>query len=94
MIDEHDTDDYYPRQKKWLRSIFIIVILFGFGFAEALLWFLTLIQFFWVLFKSEPNLHIQRFGDKLIKWTSNAISFCLWKTNLPPFPFGPWPNDS
>ena len=94
MTDDADQMDYYPRRKKWLRAIFIIVLLFGYGFAEALLWFLATIQFFWVIFKAEPNQHIQRFGDKLIKWTSAAISFCLWKTNLPPFPFAPWPDDS
>ncbi len=92
MAKNEDLNDYYPRRNKWMRAIFIIVVLIGFGFAEALLWFLALVQFVWVVFKTEPNLHIQKFCGKLIRWTSSAISFCLWKTDNPPFPFSPWPD--
>ena len=94
MTDDIDPTEYYPRRKKWLRAIFIIVVLFGYGFAEALLWFLAFVQFFWVLFRAEPNEYIQRFAGRLVQWTTSAISFCLWKTDVPPFPFAPWPDDS
>ena len=93
MTNENKSTDYYPRRSKWLRGTFIIVILVGFGFAEALLWFLAFIQFFWVVFKGEPNQYIQRFSAKLLVWTSTAISFCLWNSDLAPFPFAPWPDD-
>ena len=94
MSDEVNLEDYYPRHKKWLRALFTVVILIGYSFAEALLWFLALIQFIWVLFNGEPNNHIQRFASKLVKWTASAILFCLWKTDMPPFPFSPWPEDN
>ena len=94
MTDDRIPSDYYPRRRKWLRAIYVIIVLIGYGFAEALLWFLALIQFFWVLLKAEPNEHIISFSDKLVKWTSSAILFCLWKTDMPPFPFAPWPDDS
>ena len=94
MSDDSELTDYYPRQRKWLRALFMLVVLVGYGFAEALLWFLTLVQFFWVLFRGEPNQYIQQFANKLVKWTSSAILFCLWKTNMPPFPFSPWPDDN
>ena len=92
MTKNEDLNDYYPRRSKWLRAIFIVVVLIGYGFMEALLWFLALVQFFWVIFKGEPNLNIQQFSVKIISWTSSAISFCLWKTDTPPFPFSPWPD--
>ena len=94
MTDYREPSDYYPRRSKWLRAIFIVIVLIGFGFAEALLWFLALVQFIWVLFKGEPNLYIQGFATGLMKWTSNAILFCLWKTDMPPFPFSQWPDDT
>ena len=94
MSDEDTSNDYYPRRGKWTRAVFILIILFSYGFAEALLWFLAIVQFFWVIFKSEPNHHIQLFAGKLIRWTSIAISFCLWKTDTPPFPFSPWPDQT
>ncbi len=93
MVDEGEQTDYYPRRSNWLRAILIIIVLIGYGFGEALLWFLALIQFFWIVIKSEPNPHIQRFAGRLIKWTSAAISFCLWKSDKAPFPFAPWPDD-
>ena len=94
MIDDSNASEYYPRRRKWVRAILVVVILFGYSFSEALLWFLALIQFVWILFKSEPNQHIQTFSDKLVRWASSAISFCLWKTDLPPFPFAPWPDET
>lgn len=93
MIEDEDPSDYYPRRRKWLRGIIVLIVLVGYGFAEAVIWFLAFIQFFWALFKGEPNQHIQRFAVKLIKWTSMAISFCLCTNDLPPFPFSPWPDD-
>lgn len=92
MSNDDIPGDYYPRRSKWLRALFVVIILVGYGFAEALLWFLALVQFLWTVFKAEPNHHIQDFGDRLINWTSTAISYCLWKTDLPPFPFSPWPD--
>ena len=94
MNNESEPSDYYPRRSKWHRAILMIVILFCYSFAEAVIWFLSFVQFFWTLFKAEPNSHIQNFADGLIKWTSNAISFCLWKTDMPPFPFAAWPDSS
>ena len=93
-MEDDNSIDYYPRRSKWVRAIFVIVVLIGYGFAEALLWFLALVQFFWTLLKAEPNQHIQRFAIRLIKWTSSAISFCLWKTDRPPFPFSSWPDEN
>ena len=90
MSDDNKQTDYYPRQSKWIRGVFIVIILIGYGLAEALLWFLTAIQFFWVIFKAEPNKHIRDFAYKLKSWTSGAISYCLWETNIPPFPLTSW----
>ena len=93
MADEDNLTGYYPRRRKWLRAVLVIVVLVAFGFVEALLWFLAIVQFFWVIFKAEPNQNIKNFAEKLIKWTSTAISFCLWKTDNAPFPFSQLPDD-
>ena len=92
MSNESEPNDYYPRRSKWRRGILMLVILFCYSFAEALVWFLSFVQFFWTVFKAEPNQHIQNFADNLIKWASHAISFCFWKTDMPPFPFAAWPD--
>ena len=85
-------NDYYPRRSKWIRALYTIVILVGYGFSEAVLWFLAGIQFISVIFRGEPNLFIFDFSDGLTKWNTSAISFCLWRTESPPFPFSRWPD--
>lgn len=92
MRPDEKSDDYYPNRSKWVRAFYAIVILFAYGFSEALLWFLTGIQFFSVIFRGEPNNYIYNFSDGLTKWNTSAISFCLWKTDRPPFPFSRWPD--
>jgi hypothetical protein len=92
MSKEDIPSDYYPRRNKWVKALFTLVILFGYGFSEAILWFLTILQFFWTLFKAEPNFHIQKFGSSLIKWNGSAIAYCLLKSNEAPFPFSSWPD--
>jgi hypothetical protein len=92
MSPDEKPTDYYPSRSKWVRALYTIVILVGYGFSEALLWFLAVVQFISVIFRGEPNLYIYDFSDGLTKWNTSAISFCLWKTEKPPFPFSRWPD--
>lgn len=94
MSTNEKPDDYYPNRSKWVRALYTIVILVGYGFSEALLWFLAGIQFLFVIFKGEPNTFIHDFSDGLAKWNTSAIKFCLWRTDKPPFPFSRWPDGS
>jgi hypothetical protein len=94
MMPVEKPNDYYPSRSKWVRALYTIVILVGYGFSEALLWFLACIQFLLVIFKGEPNTFILDFSDGLSRWNSAAILFCLWKTERPPFPFSRWPDGS
>ena len=87
-------NDYYPNRSKWTRAFYAIVTLVGYGFSEAILWILTVIQILSVVFKAEPNKYISDFSNSLIKWNSSAISFCLWKNDKPPFPFSRWPDEN
>lgn len=92
MSADKNPNDYYPSRSKWVRAMYAIVVLIGYGFSEALLWILTVIQFLSVVFKGEPNSYICDFSDGLVKWNSSAISFCLWNNDRPPFPFSRWPD--
>lgn len=92
MSPDENPNDYYPSRSKWIRALYTLVILVGYGFSEALLWILAVIQFFSVVFRGEPNIYIVNFSDGITKWNSSAILFCLWKTERPPFPFSHWPD--
>ena len=94
MTPDEKPNDYYPSRSKWVRAIYTIIVLVGYGFSEALLWFLAVVQFFSVVIRGEPNVYILNFSGGLVKWNAAAISFCLFTTEKPPFPFSRWPEDS
>ena len=94
MSENESPSDYYPKQSRWMRGLCTLIILLGYGFSEALLWFLAIVQFFWCLFRRDPNVFIQEFGVSLVKWNASAIAYCLWDSDSAPFPFSSWPKSS
>jgi len=46
----------------WKRGLFMLFFLFCFALAEAVLWMIVLVQFFWMLFKGAPNDDLRLFG--------------------------------
>ncbi len=50
---DKNPNDYYPTRSKWVRVFYAIVILFGYGFSEAILWILTVIQILSVVFRAD-----------------------------------------
>jgi|MDTB01.1.fsa_nt_gb hypothetical protein len=91
-MQEENPTEYYPKQKKWIKAIFVLVVLVGYSFSEALLWCLSIFQFGWVVIKGETNQYVEDFGETLVTWNRAAILFCLWKKDQPPFPFSKWPD--
>ena len=92
MVENNEVENYHPKPRKWPRALFTIIILCCYSFVEALLWFLSIFQFFWNLFAGNPNSYISEFGRALAKWNSQAIKYCLFIDDEAPFPFSSWPN--
>lgn len=94
MTDEpiHDTghdEDHAP----WKRGAFVLFFLFCFGIAEMVLWAIALVQFFWLVFRAEPNPWIVRFGASLSIWVAQAVRYLGATSPEKPFPFSDWPTD-
>ena len=76
----------------WLRLVFMIVFWILNGMTHAVIFAVILLQFFWVLFTSEPNEKLTAFGRSLARYTLEINSYLTYYTNERPFPFDrDWP---
>ncbi len=92
MLENDKVEKYHPKAGKLTRAVFTVVVLLCYGFSEALLWFLSIFQFVWYIFKGSPNDFIIEFGSSLAKWNSQAVKYCLFIDDKAPFPFSSWPT--
>lgn len=75
----------------WMRGLFMLLLLFGFGIAQGLLWVTAIVQFLWLFFAGEPNAFLVRFGKSLSLWLAETARFVTCATDDKPFPWAPWP---
>jgi uncharacterized protein DUF4389 len=62
----------------------------AFGMAQALLNLTAIVQFLWLLFASEPNRFLVRFGRSSSVWLADAAQFLSCASNEMPFPWKNW----
>lgn len=76
----------------WMRGLFMLLFLFAFGLGETILFFIALLQFFWLVATKEPNQLVSSFGASLAEWLGRVVRFLACVSNDKPFPFAPWPT--
>ncbi|HBZ44721.1 MAG TPA: hypothetical protein DEO85_11815 [Maritimibacter sp.] len=74
----------------WLRGLWMVLFIVLLWVARGILIVAAVIQFFWMLFKSERNRHIAEFGEDLADWMARATLFVSGATEDRPFPFDQW----
>ncbi|SMH54853.1 DUF4389 domain-containing protein [Maritimibacter sp. HL-12] len=74
----------------WLRGLWMLLFALFFAVAEALLWLLALVQFFWMLFAKARNQPISDFGEDVADWVARITRFQTGATEDRPFPFAKW----
>ena len=95
MTDETvATNRFCEDDAPWKRGAFVLFFLFCFALAEATLWVIALVQFFWILFKAAPNDAVRRFGSGLSDWAAATIRYLSADTAVKPFPFADWPAEA
>ncbi len=52
----------------WMRGLFMLLFAILFGIGHIVLNAITVVQFFWLLIKREPNPFLSRFGQSLATW--------------------------
>ena len=76
----------------WMRGLFMLLFMIAFGFGVWVLNFIAIVQFIWLLFSREHNLHVARFGTSLLAWLAEVGRFLVCATDDKPFPWRTWPS--
>lgn len=90
VLQEPSTDEGFDNRNVWMRGLWMVVLAIFFGFAEALLLLLALVQFLWMLLGKEKNRPIADFGGDLSDWLARVARFQTGATEDRPFPFAKW----
>ena len=85
---QEDTEELGPYPSgTWMRALHMIIFLILFGVAETILFFLTVIQFLWMLFSKSRNPSIAQFGDQISEWLRAVARFQTGASDRKPFPW-------
>ena len=82
----------WQRRDIWMRGLFMLLFMVGFGLGQALLNLLAVVQFLWLLIGGEPNRLFMNFGTSLSAWFADAARFLSGATEDKPFPWKAWPG--
>lgn len=88
---ENTVEARSPAREVWMRGVFMLLFIIGFGVAQAILNLTALLQFGWLVFTGSPNRQLARFGASLAKWFAEAAQFLSVASEGKPFPWAPWP---
>ncbi len=80
------------RSAAWKRGAFMLLFMFAFGIGQSLLFLTAVVQFIWLVIKSEPNLALTTFGRSLAQWLAAVARFLTCATEEKPFPWSEWPD--
>ena len=92
-LTNSDDDDRGTRQT-WMRGLYMLLFIFAFGVGEILIFLVSIVQFFWMLFTGQPNRNLLRFGESLSIWVADITKFLTCVDEEKPFPWSEWPKAS
>jgi hypothetical protein len=91
--DKNETDVRYGETRPvWIRGAIMLLLMFCFGFAQSLLFAMTVVQFLWMLVARDRNAFIADFGWSLAQWMAQSAKFLTGATDEKPFPWTEWPS--
>ena len=90
MNDE--TTESYKDRSVWLRGLYMLIFMFFLGVAKFVTFVVILFQFFTVVFTSETNKKLVKFGKSLSVYQYQVLMFLTYNSEDHPFPMGDWPE--
>jgi hypothetical protein len=80
------------RGSTWERLLYVILFVFIYSVAEAVLAAVVVVQFGFVLITAKPNEYLLRFGDTLSRFLYDVLRYFTFTSDHKPFPFAAWPS--
>jgi len=77
----------------WIRALNMVLFMFAYGIAKAIIVFVTLFQFISILFTGRANEPLLSFGKNLSVFIYEVLEFQTFNTEIRPFPFSTWPDE-
>jgi hypothetical protein len=77
-------------QNFWLHSLVMLILVILINLAQTVLGICALLQFLWMLFARERNIHIAKFGEQVGNWLAISARFVSGASDQKPFPWTAW----
>ncbi|PID37254.1 MAG: hypothetical protein CR993_01305 [Rhodobacterales bacterium] len=82
--------DAEAAENPWMRGLWMLIMAMLFGVAETVLLVAAVVQFCWLLFAREKNVHVVEFGEDLSDWLARTAKYLTGTSEDRPFPFTKW----
>ncbi|MBL4682337.1 MAG: DUF4389 domain-containing protein [Pseudomonadales bacterium] len=90
---KNETRENLVNPSIWIRALNMVLFMFAYSFAKAILAFVVLVQFVSVLVTGRANLPLLKFGKNLSVYIYEILDFQTFNTEIRPFPLSPWPEE-
>lgn len=80
------------RGSTWERLLYVILFVFIYSVAEAVLAAVVVVQFGFVLVTAKPSEQLLRFGGDLSRFLYDVLRYFTFTSDDKPFPFAAWPT--
>lgn len=87
-----DSTKPYKDRSAWMRGLFMLIFMFFLGVAKFVTFVVVIVQFLNVVFTSDTNQKLLRFGDSLSQYQYQILLFLTYNTEQQPYPMGDWPE--
>lgn len=89
-MSEDILDHMDGRKSPWMRGLQMLILLFLFGLAEAVLLACAVVQFGWLVITGDRNARLAAFGSQLGRWLAKTARFQTCASDEKPFPWTAW----
>ena len=83
----------YKDRSVWLRGLFMLIFIFFMGVAKFVTVVVAVCQFLVVLFTSEINNNLLKFGKSLSVYQYQIMLYLTYNSDVRPFPVSDWPAE-
>lgn len=82
----------YKDKSVWIRGLYMLIFLFFLGVAKFVAFVVIVFQFLNVLFTTETNQQLLKFGKSLSIYHYQVVMFLTYNSEEQPFPMSDWPE--